>query len=130
MRELVFIQACPDDFYYLWQTHAWLESLKKLGKSDKAISCIFTPNHKTENPQWKSLEKLYPEAKFFFYKDTDKITNLLGVYIPILRPYILMKYWKANKEAFAHLRGMIDGAFVTGLVGYYFVKSKGDNLKN
>jgi len=29
-----------------------------------------------------------------------------------------------NKEAFAHLRGMIDGAFVTGLVGYYFVKSK------
>lgn len=31
-----------------------------------------------------------------------------------------------NKEAFAHLRGMIDGAFVTGLVGYYFVKSKGD----
>jgi preprotein translocase subunit SecY len=31
---------------------------------------------------------------------------------------------KENAEAFAHLRGMIDGAFVTGLVGYYFVKSK------
>ncbi len=98
MRELVFIQAAPDDFYYLWQTHAWLESLKKLGKSDKAISCIFTPNYKEPNKQWESLVKLYPESKFFFYKDTDKITNLLGVYIPILRPYILMKYWMANPD--------------------------------
>jgi len=31
-----------------------------------------------------------------------------------------------NREAFAHLRGMIDGAFVGGLVGYFFVKSKTD----
>jgi len=33
-----------------------------------------------------------------------------------------------NRESFAHLRGMIDGAFVGGLVGYYFVKSKTDKL--
>jgi hypothetical protein len=32
-----------------------------------------------------------------------------------------------NQEAFAHLRGMIEGAFVGGLVGYFFVKSKNSN---
>ena len=96
MRDLVFIQACPDDFYYLWQTHMWLESLKELGKSDKAISCVFTPNNREKSTQWETLEKLYPEAEFFYYKDTDNISKLLNLYIPLLRPYILMKYWKQN----------------------------------
>jgi len=98
MKELVFIQACPCDDYYIWQTHAWLESLKELGLSDKAISCVFTPNWRDKNPKWYDLEKLYPESEFFYYKDTDNISNLLPLYIPILRPYILMKYWEVNPQ--------------------------------
>jgi len=97
-KELVFIQACPCDDYYIWQTHAWLESLKKLGKSDKAISCVFTPNFRERNQKWDSLEKLYPESEFFYYTDTDDISKLLKLYIPLLRPYILMKYWEVHPE--------------------------------
>ncbi len=98
MRDLKFIQAVPDDDYYIWQTHLWLESLREIGHSDKAISCIFTPNFREFNTKWKELEALYPESEFFFYKDTDGISKLLGMYIPLLRPYILMKYWKAHPE--------------------------------
>jgi len=97
-KELVFIQACPCDDYYIWQTHAWLESLKQLGKSHQAISCVFTPDFRDRNSKWDDLQALYPEAEFFYYKDTDKVSNLLKLYIPILRPYILMKYWELHPE--------------------------------
>lgn len=45
-RDLKFIQSCPDDTYYVWQVHLWLESLKKIGHSDKAIVLVFTPADK------------------------------------------------------------------------------------
>jgi len=98
MKQLKFLQACPDDDYYIWQTHLWLESLKQLGKSDKAISLIFTPDYREFNTKWKELELLYPEAEFFFHKDTDKIGKLIGIYIPIIRPYILMKYFELHPK--------------------------------
>lgn len=98
MKDLVFIQACPDDDYYIWQTNAWLESLKERGLSDKAINCIFTPNGREVNINWILLKKRYPESEFFMYKDTDNITKLLNIYIPLLRPYILMKYWESRPD--------------------------------
>ena len=98
MKELKIICAQPDDDYYIWQVHLWLESLREIGYSDKAISCVFTPNFREFNIKWKELEALFPEVEFFYYKDTDKISNLLGMYIPLLRPYILMKYWEKFPE--------------------------------
>lgn len=98
MKDLKFIQACPDDIYYVWQVHLWLESLRNIGKSDKAVSLIFTPMNREFNEKWKTLEKLYPEAEFKYYKDEDNINTLLRIYIPILRPYVLMKYFKEHPE--------------------------------
>ncbi len=98
MKDLKIVQSCPDDDYYLWQTHLWLESLKEKGLSHKAISLIFTPDYREPNPKWKKVEELYPEAEFFHLKDEDKVSKLLGIYIPILRPYMLMKYWLLHPE--------------------------------
>lgn len=98
MKELRFIQGCPDDTYYIWQTHLWLESLKELGHSDKAISLIFIPNYREKNLKWAYLMELYPEAQFHFYPDKENVSKLLGIYIPILRPYVLMKYFKEHPE--------------------------------
>lgn len=99
MRELVFIQACPDDGFYMWQTHVWLESLRKIGHSDKAISLVFTPgDRKVKNEYWDNLVSLYPESTFFFQGDDDGISKFLPFYIPILRPYILSKYFKLHPE--------------------------------
>lgn len=55
-------------------------------------------------------------------------TGLSIICVFMTMSYVVMFHTvpNENKEAFAHLRGMIDGAFVAGLVGYYFVKSKKD----
>lgn len=98
MKDLKFIQACPDDDYYIWQVHTWLESLRNIGKSDKAISLIFTPKDRSFNYKWRKVELLYPESEFFYVKDEDNVSKLLGIYIPVLRPYCLMKYFNAHPE--------------------------------
>jgi len=96
MKELKFIQACPDDVYYTWQVHLWLESLKEIGHSDKAISLIFSPKGRAKNEKWKQVVDLYPEAEFHFYEDEDDVSKLLGIYIPVLRPYVLWRFFKEN----------------------------------
>ena len=64
MRQLKIICVQPDDVYYMCKTHAWLESLKEIGHSDKAIVLVFTPNFRKPNENWKRLEALYPEVEF------------------------------------------------------------------
>lgn len=98
MRELNYIQVTPDDDYYIWQVHLWLQSLKEIGQSDKAISLIFTPNYREQSTKWEYLKELFPEAQFHFYKDEHKMSKLLGIYIPILRPYTLMRFFKDHPE--------------------------------
>lgn len=98
MRELKFLQACPSDIYYTWQVHLWLESLRNIGQSDKAISVIFTPKGRENITKWKQVQDLYPEAEFHFYNDTDNLNQFLGIYIPILRPYVLEKHFRLFPE--------------------------------
>lgn len=99
MRDLKFICAQPDDVYFTWQVHLWLESLRKLGHSDKAIVLVFTPKFREPNDKWQKIVDLYPEAEFAFYKDDENtVSNLLGIYISVLRPYTLMRYFQDHPE--------------------------------
>jgi len=98
MRELKFICVQPDDVYYTWQVHAWLESLRNLGHSDKAIVLVFTPNFRQRNEKWKQIENLYPEATFDYISDDHNISSHLGLYVSILRPYSLARYWEKHPE--------------------------------
>ena len=98
-KELKFVTAQPDDTYYTWQVHMWLESLKKIGQVDKAIVLIYTPKSRKFNDRWQKVMDLYPEAEFNFYKDEKgDLSDVLRIYIPILRPYVLWKYFKENPE--------------------------------
>ena len=99
MKELKFIQACPDDTYYTWQVHLWMESLKEIGHSDKAVNLIFTPNGRQPNEKWEKIVELYPEAEFVFIKDEDNISQYIPIYIPVLRPYSLYRYFKGNPKS-------------------------------
>lgn len=92
-KEINYICCQPDDTYYTWQVHLWLENLKNLGKIDKAVVLIFIPSFREYNEKWNTVINLYPEATFKIYKDTHKTSELLGTYIPILRPYLLWRYW-------------------------------------
>ena len=98
MKDLKFICAQPDDTYYTWQVHLWLESLRNLGHSDKAVVLIFIPNFREQNPKWNQIVDLYPEAEFVFIKDEDNASSLLKIYIPVLRPYCLAKYFTSHPE--------------------------------
>lgn len=98
MKDLKFLCIQPDDTYYTWQVHLWLESLRTIGHSDKAIVLIFIPNFRERNTKWDQVINLYPEATFEFIKDVDNVNRLLGIYIPIIRPYSAMKYFKAHPE--------------------------------
>ena len=98
MRDLSFVTVCPDDNYYTWQVHLWLESLRELGKSDKAVVLIFIPNFREQNPKWQQVIELYPEANFNFYKDEDNASSLLGIYIPVLRPYTMWRFLRDRPE--------------------------------
>lgn len=93
MKDLKFICVQPDDTYYIWQVHLWLESLKEIGHSDKAIVLVFIPFFREKNMKWQQIIDLYPEAEFHFYKDTTDISKLLGIYIPVLRPYTLSRFF-------------------------------------
>ena len=95
MKDLKFICAQPDDTYYTWQVHLWLESLKEIGQIENAIVLVFTPAVRAFNDKWKKIQDLYPEAEFNFYKDEENdVSKLLGIYIPVLRPWLLWKYFK------------------------------------
>jgi hypothetical protein len=99
MKDLKFICAQPDDTYYTWQVHLWLESLKEIGQINKAIVLIFTPSTREFNNKWQKIIDLYPEAEFNFYKDEEgDVSKLLGIYIPVLRPWLLWKYFKDHSE--------------------------------
>ena len=54
--------------------------------------------------------------------------SIIIVFMTMSYVTMFLEVPEENRESFAHLRGMIDGAFVGGLVGYYFVKSKTDKL--
>jgi len=93
MGNLRFVTCLPQDSYYTWQVHLWLESLKELGHSNKAIVLIFIPHGKQYNKKWDQIISLYPETLFKFYFDDHGIHELLPIYIPVLRPYLMWRFY-------------------------------------
>jgi hypothetical protein len=99
MKDLRFVTVCPDDTYFTWQVHLWLESLKEIGQSDKAIVLLYIPQNRNKNVKWQQIINLYPEAEFHFYKDdAGALNSHLSTYIPILRPWTMWSHFKANPE--------------------------------
>ena len=98
MKELKFCTCFPIDTYFTWQVHMWLESLKEISLSDKAIVLMFIPKGREMNPKFQQIMDLYPEVEFNIYNDEHDISRLLGIYIPILRPYTAWRYWTEHPE--------------------------------
>jgi len=98
MKDLKFVTVQPDDTYFTWQVHLWLESLKEIGRSDKAIVLIYIPTNRAKNAKWQQVIDLYPEAEFHFYQDEGELDRYIPIYIPVLRPWTLWKHFKANPD--------------------------------
>jgi hypothetical protein len=98
MKDLRFICVQPDDTYFTWQVHLWLESLREIGHSDKAIVLIYIPTKRAKNMKWQQVINLYPEAEFHFYQDEGDLDKYIPLYIPILRPWTLWRHFKEHPE--------------------------------
>jgi hypothetical protein len=101
MKELQIITCQPNDYYFNWQLRVQLHNLRKYGLSDKYTALIWY--HKDRKggedfqTHWDALQKDYPEAKFVFYRDdTGELLKLIRMfnYIPLLRPWLLNRYFK------------------------------------
>src|SRR5687767_487309 len=101
MRDLVFISAQPADLCFVWQVDVQLHNFRKYGYSDKAHVLVFLKKGEKISREWKFIQKEYPESTFFFREDTDKIEQGFIVnfnYPPLLRPWLLRKYWELHPE--------------------------------
>jgi hypothetical protein len=100
-KELIILSAQPNDLYFNWQLRVQLNNLRKHGLSHKYVALIWEHDKRQRGEdfkkQWKELENDYPEAKFFFIKDTTgELHHLISSvgYIPLLRPWLLSKFFE------------------------------------
>lgn len=105
MRELQIITAQPNDLYFNWQLRVQLHNLRKHGLSDKYTALVWwhdsRNNKETFADEWEALKKDYPEANIVFYEDpSGELHRLIKVmnYIPLLRPWLLNKYFTDRPE--------------------------------
>lgn len=88
----------PFDYYYKFQVQTWLHSLRKLGLSDKAIVMLFRIPSRDKEDYWEDLRNEFNEAQWFICNYDYSIDHYRFIYIPVIRPYTLSKYWELNPE--------------------------------
>jgi hypothetical protein len=105
MRELRIITAQPNDLYFNWQLRVQLHNLRKYGLSDKYTALVWWHTSRQDGndfkPYWDALKADFPEANIVYYADkTGDLLKLIGMfnYIPLLRPWLLERYFRDNPE--------------------------------
>ena len=98
MSNYKIIAAQPHDLYFLWQTHLFVESCIENGWKEEDIHLlVYKPKNSSIDAKWNILKEHYPNLGVFFYEDNG-VENLLGIYIPVLRPHIIHQHFLAFPE--------------------------------
>ena len=91
----IIIFAQPDDNFFIWQCHLYIENCIENGFNEERIHVLlYNPQGRPPNNKWDKLKELYPKLKIYRYYDKG-VTSLLGIYIPILRPHVLWQHFEA-----------------------------------
>lgn len=105
MKKLKIITCQPNDKLFCWQLRVQLHNLRKHGLSADYTALVWKHDDRqgklTFEKEWKKLQDDYPEATFKFYEDpSGELLRLIKVmnYIPLLRPWLLHKYFSENPE--------------------------------
>lgn len=96
MKDFKVITVVTNNLLMLWQVHAYLENLKEIGWIDNTQVLIYTEGSLI--PEWSILKELYPTCQFLSYLGTNFIHNIIPVYLPIIRPFVLRQHFKQNIE--------------------------------
>jgi len=98
MSKPILITCQPDDQYFLWQNHLYIESCLEQGFSEEQIHILlYKPTYRVYNKNWEKLKTIYPKLNIFLYEDKG-VQQFLGIYIPIIRPHILFQHFEAFPE--------------------------------
>ena len=98
MSKPIIITAQPDDQYFIWQNHLYIESCLNQGfTQDQIHILLYKPKNRRFNNNWNKLKEIYPDINIFLYEDKG-VQQFLGVYIPILRPHILWQHFEVYPE--------------------------------
>jgi len=96
--ERKIICAQPTDPYFIWQCHLYVESCIENGwKEEEVDILLYNPKDRPIDERWGILKESYPNLNVYFYEDRG-VENLLGIYIPVLRPHILKQHFEAFPE--------------------------------
>jgi hypothetical protein len=94
----VIITCQPDDQYFIWQNHLYVESCLEQGFQEEQIHILlYKPKNRKYNENWEKLKTIYSKLNIFMYED-DGVQAFLPVYIPILRPHLLWQHFKRFPE--------------------------------
>lgn len=94
MYKPILITCQPDDSYFIWQNHLYIESCLERGFTEDQIHILlYKPTGREHNKKWELLKQCYPKLNIFLYEDVG-VQQYLGVYIPIIRPHILWQHFK------------------------------------
>lgn len=97
-KNLILCTAQPDDSYFLWQNHLYIESCIERGFTEDQIHILlYKPTNRTPNTNWDKLKEIYPKLNIFLYEDKG-VQQYLSTYIPIIRPHILWQHFKKFPE--------------------------------
>lgn len=98
MSDFRIVAAQPTDFYFLPQIHVYVESCIENGWKEEDIDILlYNPVGRSIDARWGILKESYPNLNVYFYEDKG-VENLLGIYIPVLRPHILKQHFEAFPE--------------------------------
>ena len=98
MSKPIIITAQPDDQYFIWQNHLYIESCLNQGfTQDQIHILLYKPKNRRFNNNWNKLKEIYPNINIFLYEDKG-VQQFLGVYIPIIRPHILWQHFEVYPE--------------------------------
>ena len=97
-KDVILCTAQPDDQYFIWQNHLYIESCLEQGFEEEQIHILlYKPSNRKYNTNWEKLKEIYPKLNIFIYEDRG-VQQYLGIYIPILRPHILWQHFEAYPE--------------------------------
>lgn len=98
MTDFKIVVAQPTDPYFIWQCHLYVESCIENGWKEEDIHILlYNPIGRPIDKRWDILKEHYPNLGVFIYEDKG-VENLLGIYIPVLRPHILKQHFEAFPE--------------------------------
>jgi len=98
-KEPILIFAQPNDSFFIWQCHLYIESCVNAGfKIENIHPLIYVPpGRENKNSEWEKLENTYKGLKIYFYEDKG-IARHLSIYIPVLRPHVIAQHFEAFPE--------------------------------